>query len=251
MDEAELALRRSQMGRSVRSFVTRAPESIGEQGPGFWVALSGATSPDANMVLVDGADQETATAVVAVVEKAGCPTLFMLAGAARDSVLGPRWQSVGVMPFMMRDLTSEQFEPDRRARRAGPGDLKVFSGLMADSFDLSGEVADFMAQLLLLDDLAAEIWLLVDHGVAVSTVLTSIVDDAVCLWCMATPPRFARRGYGRSLLTEVLSKAREQGATIGLLGATPAGRPLYEATGWTALENWPIFTNATSAQFAG
>lgn len=40
------------------------------------------------------------------------------------------------------------------------------------------------------------------------------------------------------------------GAEIGLLGATPAGLPLYEATGWRTVEQWRVFTNAASAQFS-
>ena len=35
-----------------------------------------------------------------------------------------------------------------------------------------------------------------------------------------------------------------------LLGATPAGFPLYDGTGWLAFDEWQIFTNATSAQFS-
>ena len=41
----------------------------------------------------------------------------------------------------------------------------------------------------------------------------------------------------------------EGGCTVGLLGATPAGQPLYESTGWTTLEPWDIYVNGDSAQF--
>jgi hypothetical protein len=89
--------------------------------------------------------------------------------------------------------------------------------------------------------------LLIEDAQAVSTVLTSIVDDAVCVWCMGTPARFARRGYGRSLLTDVLLRAQFEGASIGLLGATQAGKPLYDATGWTTLEQWQLYLKAGPA----
>lgn len=250
MQEPELALRRSQMGRSALSFVTRGPQGVGAQGPGYWVALSGAPSPDANMALADTSEAAAVAAALSIVEQEGYPTLFMLAGDARAAVLGPSWRHVGEMPFMTVSLKGDAQGIDPRVRRAGPDDAEAFAGLLGGAFALSQQVAELMAMLVFLDDLEATIWLLVDHSVAVSAVLTSVVDDAVCLWCMATPPPFARRGYARALLADVLCRAGKQGASVGLLGATPAGRPLYEATGWTALENWKIFTNADSAQFA-
>jgi len=51
------------------------------------------------------------------------------------------------------------------------------------------------------------------------------------------------------LLADVLARARLEGASIGLLGATPAGRPLYDATGWTTLEEWQLFLSSDSTQF--
>lgn len=36
---------------------------------------------------------------------------------------------------------------------------------------------------------------------------------------------------------------------VGLLGPTPARTPLYDATGWSTLEDWEIYANDHSAQF--
>lgn len=83
MDEAELSLRRSQMGRSARSFLAAGHRPVEEQGPGYWVALSGASSPDANMALVDSGDSALLVTVLEKVHESGYPTLFMLAGDGR------------------------------------------------------------------------------------------------------------------------------------------------------------------------
>jgi hypothetical protein len=48
----------------------------------------------------------------------------------------------------------------------------------------------------------------------------------------------------------VLQLAYDDGATLGLLGATPAGLPLYEATGWRTEETWDLYTDAVSEQFS-
>jgi hypothetical protein len=38
------------------------------------------------------------------------------------------------------------------------------------------------------------------------------------------------------------------GVRVGLLGATPAGKRLHDATGWSTIEDWQICTNSGSAQ---
>jgi GNAT superfamily N-acetyltransferase len=58
---------------------------------------------------------------------------------------------------------------------------------------------------------------------------------------MATPARFERRGYGRAVLGHALADAAADGLGVALLGATTAGRPLYDATGWTTLEEWDLY----------
>ncbi|MEP6816945.1 MAG: GNAT family N-acetyltransferase [Marmoricola sp.] len=94
------------------------------------------------------------------------------------------------------------------------------------------------------------IWLLEVDIEAVSTVTTCRVQDTVSVWCMATPTRHARRGYGKALLASVQESAHQDGAVLGLLGATPAGLPLYDATGWQTQETWDLYTGAASAQFS-
>lgn len=51
------------------------------------------------------------------------------------------------------------------------------------------------------------------------------------------------------MIADTMARAGSQGVEVGLLGATPAGKPLYDATGWSTLEDWEIYTNGSSAQF--
>jgi len=132
-------------------------------------------------------------------------------------------------------------------REAGFADFEVVSEIIADAFNLIEPVAQVLTGVLELPDTEAKIWLLMDDGRPVATVLTSIVDDAVRgnegpvhpTWSLSSPPR---RG---------LSRAHVKGADIGLLVSTTAGKAFYDATGWTTLESWPRFTNARWAQLAG
>jgi GNAT superfamily N-acetyltransferase len=247
VNEAELSLRRGQMGRSARTLLGLGPHSVQDQGPGYWVALSGAPSPELNMALVASAEPAAIATTLRKVEESGYPTLFMLAGGSRHSELGAPWQHVGDMPFMASAMSEEHLTRDERVRRATADDFEAVSELLGTSFGLARELSDLMAGLVKLEVTVGTIWLLVEEDTPVSTVLTSIVDDTVCVWCMATPQRFARRGYGRAILADVLLRAKLEGASIGLLGATPAGKALYDSTGWTTLEDWRMFLTPDAA----
>jgi len=250
MDEDTLALRRTQMGLAIQGW-TAEPPAIGEVGTGYWVNLSGAPSPDVNMVLVHTADPAGLGRTVELVAVMACPTMLMLAGPGKGtrSSLDDGWQAVGSLPFMSIDLDEASRPGDVRVRQAGANDYDVVVDLIAAAYGMAREIAGLAAEPLRRSDDVMKTWLLVEDGHAVSTVITCAVDDTVSVWCMATPPRFERRGFGRALLADVLGRGREGGAEIGLLGATPAGRPLYEATGWTVLEEWDLYLKGESAQF--
>jgi GNAT superfamily N-acetyltransferase len=241
---------RSQMGRGIGPWAS-GPEMVYEVTDSSWALVSGAPSADLNMRLVWGDDADAVTSAMVDLERRQVPALVMLAGAAKTYADAARedWQQVGEMPIMQLGLAAADRGPDPRVRRAGPDDLEAVTGLMADSYGMVPEVARLVAVPLLDPTADLVIWLLEDGGEAVSTVTGTFVDATVTLWCMGTPPRFARRGYARALLAAVLDEAHGRGATVGLLGATPAGLPLYESTGWTMFETWLIFTNASSVQF--
>jgi len=48
-----------------------------------------------------------------------------------------------------------------------------------------------------------------------------------------TEPAHRRRGLAAALMTALTTQAQSQGATTGLLAASPEGQFLYEALGWT------------------
>jgi predicted GNAT family acetyltransferase len=244
-------MRRDQMGRAAGAMLQGGPAPVVDHGEGYWMALSGALSPDMNMALVSSGGSAAVAGVLDRVTESGTPTLFMLAGECQSEVPGEPWENVGELPFMASALTSDHLVSDPRVRRAGFDDAEVVCQVMAEAFGL-GE--DLMADVIggILGDGSGEtsIWLLVDDEVPVSAVLTSMVNDAVTVWCMSTPERFGHRGFGRAVLAHALLEAKSDGAIVGLLGATPAGKPLYDRTGWTTLESWRIFASVDSAQFS-
>jgi GNAT superfamily N-acetyltransferase len=232
--------------------VRGGPRPIVDEGVGYWIAVSGVPSPDLNTSLVSSASTGVVARVLEQVTEAGVPSLFMLAGECQSEGLAAPWQPVGEMPFMASDLDADYLGADSRVRQAHSHDVDVVCALMGDAFGLAVELlVDVTAGVLNDDNGATKILVLEEEDVAVSAVLTSLVDDAVTVWCMSTPERFARRGYGRAILADSLQRAKSDGARVGLLGATPAGKPLYDATGWVTLEHWRLFASAESVQFDG
>jgi GNAT superfamily N-acetyltransferase len=232
--------------------VRGGPRPIVDEGVGYWIAVSGVPSPDLNTSLVSSASTGVVARVLEQVTEAGVPSLFMLAGECQSEGLAAPWQPVGEMPFMASDLDADYLGADSRVRQAHAHDVDVVCALMGDAFGLAVELlVDVTAGVLNDDNGATKILVLEEEDVAVSAVLTSLVDDAVTVWCMSTPERFARRGYGRAILADSLQRAKSDGARVGLLGATPAGKPLYDATGWVTLEHWRLFASAESVQFDG
>lgn len=55
---------------------------------------------------------------------------------------------------------------------------------------------------------------------------TAVVDQ------VETAPEHQRRGLGRLVMDALATAAVHQGAAVGVLGATPEGRALYETLGW-------------------
>jgi GNAT superfamily N-acetyltransferase len=252
LNEVELARRRTLMGRGVTPWITE-PHMYGAVTDRWWALVSGSATPDLNMVLVYDDDPELLTEPLAQIARRGCPSLVMLAGPAKGlaAKLPAAYSGVGEMPIMAADLASVPRQHDGRVRKATAADVDTVTDLLAESYGFARDIAAVAAAPLRSASTdGMSIYLLEDEGTAVSTVTVCRADDIASVWCMGTPERYGRRGYGRALLACVLQLAYDDGATLGLLGATPAGLPLYEATGWRTEETWDLYTDAVSEQFS-
>ena len=73
-------------------------------------------------------------------------------------------------------------------------------------------------------------------GEAVSSaLLIPSLHDTVVIEHVQTLPAYRRRGYGRWLLRALHAEAARMGMRQIVLGANEAGRPLYDALGYTAI----------------
>jgi hypothetical protein len=228
------------------------PGAVHSVGDGSWVYLSGLPSPDLNMALVHGSDPRDLRDAVDSIDKLAVPALLFCTaeGLTLADQVGAGWAHVGAMPFMIADVAATPQRSDGRVRRATVDDRQAVLGLWTDAFGIPPEIFGPLLDATLSESSEQTgAWVLEEDGVAVSTVTTSRAGDALTVWCMATPERFGRRGFGRAVLADTMARAAVEGVEVGLLSATPSGKPLYDATGWTTLEDWQIYTNGDSAQF--
>ena len=238
------------------------PGGEGQQTPHGWLALSGEPVADLNLAYVgDGpAAEEQLRDFAAAIAGRRLPALLLLAPAAAAR-LAPIARELGLQP--VGGLPLMMHEPGGPATGSGDAggyrvdrvtteeDLAVVHRLLADAFGLPRDslARAFGPQVLALPDLA--IFLARREGRAVSTAMTTGAGEVVGIWSMATAPEHQRQGAGRATLEAVMAHHRARGARLFYLGATEAGKPLYEAAGFRTVEETPIWVAGQSAQFPG
>jgi GNAT superfamily N-acetyltransferase len=191
------------------------------------------------MALIATDDQTTVAAVLETIATSGLPTVLMLGGPGRTAPPAP-WRTVGELNFMCRALTEIEPADDDRVRRARSRDVDAVRAVFTDALHMSVDAAAVIADLVQNDSSDTAVYLLEEGGLVASAVVTTIVDDFVCVWSLGTRPPFRRRGYGRALIEDSLQRAAHVGVHTGLLSSTPSGRELYVATGWATLESWEM-----------
>jgi GNAT superfamily N-acetyltransferase len=74
-------------------------------------------------------------------------------------------------------------------------------------------------------------------GLARNPVLPS---HAMLVRAMFEHPKWTRRGFGRHLLAHAEAQGQRAGCRVSALFATLTGVPLYEASGYRAVERWQV-----------
>ncbi|MEU9080948.1 GNAT family N-acetyltransferase [Streptomyces sp. NPDC048357] len=70
------------------------------------------------------------------------------------------------------------------------------------------------------------------HGAFAARGQVAVTGPGAVVDQVETDPAHQRRGLGRLVMGRLTAAAAGQGATAGVLGATPEGRALYETMGW-------------------
>ena len=205
--------------------------------------MSGAPAPDFNIVLCHGADATLVIDSMALVQEAGCPTTLMLAGrslADAQLLLDAGWVCLGVTPVMCLEIEPSRNPPDLLVRRLTTQGLDRVRSVVVETFALDQALASAAVPDQASSAPGCDVWVLEVDGEIRSCVLSSIVEDALVLWSMATPPRWRRHGYAARLLREVFSRAAPQGVASSFINCSPEGEAFYRSVGFRVIEHWQI-----------
>ena len=209
--------------------------------PGCAAVNTGVPVADLNYI-VTGAGAEDAESFVAVCEAFRAQDLpfLVLAFPGATAEIEASARSLGLeyavdFPFMVREdplIDAQGNETVVVRRAAGMEDAVASAKVLSAAFDIPDELLLQAVPASALDSPSIGTYLAsVDEDVIGSVTLT-FGGPVAGIWSMATVPDRQRSGIGRRLLSTAMADAAAQGVLIYYLGATPAGKRLYESLGF-------------------
>jgi GNAT superfamily N-acetyltransferase len=245
------------VGESVAIIVRAAPGFEVRLTPHAALALSGAPCADLNCAVVDrGPDPESSLReLMGRVHARDVPVMVFLTDDVAEA-LAPVAAELGLelggrAPLMLRGaqapaLGSGRFDVQRVESAT---DLDDAVAVAAAAFSLPPDaVAGTMPPDVLAGPGFDYFLARDDHDSPVSSCATTRHGNIVGVWIMATAPDHQRQGAGRALLEYTLTYHLDRNVEHFYLGATEAGRPLYERMGFRAIASAAIWVRGHSTQ---
>ena len=199
--------------------------------------------------LILGADPQAEDFLVraaALVKARGRPLVATMSPRAADALapvatrLG--FAPVGAAPMMvLRADTPVQPGPMKVVRALGPELARVAGDLIAAAFDTPRDVIARCIDVCMTPTAGVETYIGWGDDGPMCTVSVTPTGDTGAISLMATPPEHQRKGAGRALLSHVIDDYRRRGMTRFHLGATEAGRRLYESLGFEVVADLPVW----------
>ena len=178
----------------------------------------------------------------------------MLFPAVAETLATPA-QELGLVhavefPFMVREGVPDAIDPGdvvvTRAR--GADDARASAMVLSSAFDMPAAAVLRALPAAFLDSPGVDVYLAAVEGRCAGTVTLTYHGDTVGIWAMGVDPELQRRGVGARLLATAMRAATEVGARRYFLGATPAGRPLYERVGFATRVVTQVWASGESGQ---
>ncbi len=236
---ADLPALRSRLGESTALWASDVQVEDGR-----WRAFSGALSPRYNLVLCHGTGVlEPSLDEVAA---AGVPAIVMVAGAAREEVLGldmGDWVALGEMPFMARESAPAEAAGANRLTGEEIADARA---LIADVFGLHERLALVALPADIERRPTQAVWGTSDaDGRLAACVISVQVGGHVAIWSLATAEDHRRRGHATRVMLAALADRPS------LLYAPVTAEPFYRSLGYEVLERWQLWTRRRWAGVSG
>jgi hypothetical protein len=231
----------------------RAPARA--SGNGWFAVLTGEAHPDLNeCALTSRARAADAEELMAFLAAAGVPALVSVASGAGPDVTAPLTaagfdRASVAEPLMWCPARPPRVTGALRVREVrSPGERARALAIIATAHMMDPDVAD--RALAPLPDPAGGVaaWLAYDGDEPISVVWAT-PGRRIGVWSMMTPVQHRRKGGARAVLTCALEALWGPDTEGAFLFSTPAGRPFYEAVGFTAVDDATTWTRGASADF--
>lgn len=247
-----------EMGGALIALMGGVPGALTRDTPRGWLALSGVPLPDFNYALLSpDADAALLREFGAAIQDRDLPAIVFLASAVGEA-LGPvaaelGLQHVGAAPLMVYQPERTGAEPDtgpyQVERVRDEATLRETTPLLASAFSLPLDETNAVYSQSLIARPDIGVFLARRDGEAICSVTTTGAGDVVGIWCMSTPPQYQRQGAARATLAWVIAHHLARGATTFYLGATEAGKRLYDQIGFVTVDELAIWLSGQSTQF--
>ena len=241
MDETEEVIRLS--ARALVAQMCDAPGFELHMTRNCVLSLTDEPLADFNMLML-GPDPNTEDFLIRSVARArarGAPLTVMMsphvAKTTTPIALRLGLTTAGTAPLMvLRAGTRVQpSRPTTITRALGPDLVGIAGDLVAAAFELPRDAVARCIDVGLVETAGVETYIAWGDDRAVSAVSVTPTGSTAGISLMATLPKHQRRGMGRALLTQVICDFRKRGVDRFYLGATEAGRALYQNLGFEVI----------------
>lgn len=220
------------------------------------LGLTGEPLADFNMLILgpDPHAEVFLTRSVARAREQGLPLTAMMSPHVAQALAPVAMQlgltTAGSAPLMVLRAGTplRSSRPAKIARALGPELVGIAGDLVAAAFDVPRDAVARCIDVGLTETAGVETYIAWGDGGPVSAVSVTPTGDTAGISLMATLPEHQGKGVGRALLTQVIDDYRTRGVERFHLGATEAGRPLYESLGFETIAHLTAWVLGSSAQ---
>ena len=240
----------NKLSENADCFASSFPAFKVHDGQGWVAAVTGVPFEIFNSGIISENRTEAADDIIALFENSKCDGTIKLFGAGQgvaSHLLSKGWVPRSASPLMMwkandslddfqlrEGLTVELLEHTATNRQMLWDIFVVVYGETPDDF------RDAMMKIF-LEVPEDHTYALYKDGEVVSIVTAVPQGEYVGIWSMATPPAHQKQGYGAELLKFVMKRHKELGGKDFALGATEAGKVLYDKLGWEVIEHFTSY----------
>ena len=252
--QADIDKARRDFAFTLKPWVDGSPHGSITEGSDWYSMIIGLPVEPFNMVWIANLGIDSLDAALADLEQRNCPGHVRLSGAglmhgkelpARGYTLGGGGAFMAWHPDKKIETFKLRSGLDVR-RITNPAELAPMLEILQSSFAIDHETMKLFNEFFDNWNIDHFLWALFDADVMVSIVTSTVFENSVGIYSMATPASAQKKGYGAELLQYVQQFHARAGQDNALLFASGDGKFLYDKLGWDTLEYTQYYSRKIS-----